>query len=500
MNWTTPTIDRLAAEGVKLENYFTYYTCVPARGALLTGRYPVRYGLWESYSAVELPLSEVTLGQEMQSAGYRTYMVGKWHLGFSTSDHTPPNRGFDSSYTYWNGFIGYWTKQYDDYNDLHDGLNSVTNKTELSSDYHSGYLMQSKAEDMIASHATNYSDTPMFLYYAMQLIHSVWSAPQVYLDRCGIPSTITDDSVRNETYNYCALNVMLDEAVANLTCALEQYNMSDNTILILVSDNGGVADIDGSSLPFKGNKGSFYRGGLSGTGFVHSKLLPLAARGQSYYGQMHVTDWLPTLMNIATNNEWKGSLNNSIIDGVNQWEAISTPNTLSPRYEILHYHDGSNISCIQINMTKLNLNNEMNSSSNPRYIFKNDLYPNNSYQMCENPSLINSESFFTFPTPDSIKSTMMELNDLVKSYLGNRTETILSTTITSTSTKHLNKSIIIVMIWLLVTLVIIISIRLANLMSKSEFDYIKSSLSTTEVERDCHDGEKNFFETSRLLR
>jgi hypothetical protein len=210
MAWTTPTIDRLASEGVKLENYFTAYSCIPARGALLTGRYPIRLGLWAAGEGAELPLTEVTLAQELKSAGYRTYMVGKWHLGFSTAQHTPANRGFDWSYTYWNGAIDYWTKQYGFYNDLHFGDELVTDPAELSSELHNGYLMETKAEAAIAEHATNYPDQPMFLYYAMQLIHGVWSAPETYKARCGQPA-ITDPNSQDVTYNYCALNVMLDE-------------------------------------------------------------------------------------------------------------------------------------------------------------------------------------------------------------------------------------------------------------------------------------------------
>ena len=289
MSWTTPTIDRLASEGIKLENYFTSYSCIPARGALLTGRYPIRLGLWETGEGAELPLSETTLAQELQSAGYRTYMVGKWHLGFSTSHHTPPYRGFDWSYSYWNGAVDYWTKQYGFYTDLHFNSDLVTDMTELSSDLHNGYLMELKAEEAIKEHVINYPNQPMFLYYAMQLIHGVWAAPDIYKERCGIPSTITDTYRQDVTYNYCALNVMLDEAIANLTCALETSELSDNTILIIVSDNGGEPTVKGNSYPFIGNKGSFFRGGLSGTGFIHSKLLPDNVKGKAYFGQMHVT-------------------------------------------------------------------------------------------------------------------------------------------------------------------------------------------------------------------
>ena len=363
MAWTTPTIDKLANEGVKLENYFTAYSCIPARGALLTGRYPIRLGLWAAGEGAELPLTEITLAQELKSAGYQTYMVGKWHLGFSTAQHTPSNRGFDWSYTYWNGAIDYWTKQYGFYNDLHFGDDLVTDAEELNSEVHNGYLMQTKAELAIAEHATTYPDKPMFLYYAMQLIHGVWSAPQSYKDRCGMPTTIADPTSQDVTYNYCALNVMLDEAVANLTCALEMHGMADNTVLVLVSDNGGEASVKGNSYPFLGNKGSYFRGGMSGTGFIHSKLLPESVRGQKYEGQMHVTDWLPTLMGLATGNEWSGSLFGAELDGVDQWNAISNagstvdngwlgtaPLVPSPRSEIVHYHDGKVVSSVQIDM------------------------------------------------------------------------------------------------------------------------------------------------------
>lgn len=392
MNWTTPNIDRLAAEGLQLENYFTSYLCTPSRGALLTGRYPIRLGLGESGENSELPLSEITLAQEMQSAGYRTYMVGKWHLGYSTAAHTPAQRGFDSSYTYYNGFVDYWTKEFGNYIDLHNGEDLVTDLDEISSDLHNGYLMETKAEAAIADHATNYSDQPMFLYYAMQLIHGVWSAPDVFLDRCGVPfldeGFSYDEYTANVTYQYCALNLMLDEAIGNFTCALESYGMADNTVMVIVSDNGGEESVPGNSYPFIGNKGSYFRGGLSGTGIVHSKLLPKGVRGKSYSGQMHVTDWLPTLMGLATNNEWTGSLFGAELDGIDQWEAMTTPKSVSPRSEILHYHNGSSVSSIQIDMVKLNLGDQLKMGFLSEYIFPEDLFPGYAASTCENPSLI----------------------------------------------------------------------------------------------------------------
>jgi arylsulfatase A-like enzyme len=290
MSWTTPTIDKLASEGVVLENYYSFFSCIPSRSALLTGRYSIRTGLYGAGEGAELPLSEVTLAQELKSAGYRTYMVGKWHLGMSSVQHTPLQRGFDYFYGYWNGYIDYWTKSIHGFFDLHDGDEVVTNEDEIDSSLHTAYLFEQKVEKVIQEHSENYSDQPMFLYYAMQLIHGPWSAPQAFLDRCGYPSDEeTDDYVQSVEYNYCGLNLLLDEVIANLTCALEKTNMADNTLLLIVSDNGGEATMPGNCYPWRGQKGSYYRGGLMTTAIVHSKLLPKESWGTSYNGLVHVT-------------------------------------------------------------------------------------------------------------------------------------------------------------------------------------------------------------------
>ena len=114
MTWTTPTIDKLASEGVILNNYFTHESCAPSRGALMTGRLAIRLGLQGAADdfGPELPLAEVTLAQELKSAGYKTYLIGKWHLGMSSASRTPTYRGFDYFYGYYNSYIDYWTKTF----------------------------------------------------------------------------------------------------------------------------------------------------------------------------------------------------------------------------------------------------------------------------------------------------------------------------------------------------------------------------------------------------
>ena len=103
----TPNIDRLAASGVRLNQFYVQPVCSPTRGALMTGRYPMRLGLqcgvvrpWARHG---LPLDETTLPQRLKAAGYATAIVGKWHLGHAVPEYLPTRRGFDRQYGHYPG-------------------------------------------------------------------------------------------------------------------------------------------------------------------------------------------------------------------------------------------------------------------------------------------------------------------------------------------------------------------------------------------------------------
>ncbi|MEL7334831.1 MAG: sulfatase-like hydrolase/transferase, partial [Planctomycetota bacterium] len=103
----TPNIDALAKRGVRLEQFYAQPVCSPTRAALMTGRYPFQYGMqvgvvrpWADYG---LPLNEQTLPKLLQTAGYRTAAIGKWHLGHAKPDYLPTARGFDHHYGCYNG-------------------------------------------------------------------------------------------------------------------------------------------------------------------------------------------------------------------------------------------------------------------------------------------------------------------------------------------------------------------------------------------------------------
>jgi arylsulfatase B/arylsulfatase I/J len=381
LDFTTPNIDKLAAEGIKFDNYFSSYLCVPARAALLTGRYPLRYGMYDEEDGGELPLDECTIAEELKSAGYRTYMVGKWHVGYSSVSRTPTYRGFDYFYGFYNGFIDYWSKEYSGYLDLSEGTTLVTDADETDKSLHSAYLFEEKAENAIKDHFYNYNDQPFFMYYAAQLVHADWAAPQHFIDRCAFDGSDVDGSD-----TYCAMNLMLDEVIANLTCTLDKYVYSDNTILIVISDNGCVKDISGCSYPYRGNKGSTFRGGISASGFIHSKLIPESARGKTYEGNFHVTDWLPTVMGLATNNEWTESYVGNTIDGTDMWSYIIDFDD-SPKSEIVHYLGPNFNYSIQYDNYKLDAGTRTNAYTYPDTVYTID-QTDESYLLCEVPSLV----------------------------------------------------------------------------------------------------------------
>ena len=110
----TPNIDKLAAQGVKVANFYVQRACSPTRAALLTGRYNIRYGFQSGVltdrNNYSLPLSETTLPQFVRkTVGADCHMVGKWHLGYHRWEHTPTFRGFDSYLGYYSGDEDYYT-------------------------------------------------------------------------------------------------------------------------------------------------------------------------------------------------------------------------------------------------------------------------------------------------------------------------------------------------------------------------------------------------------
>uniref|UniRef100_A0A2K6KUY9 Arylsulfatase family member I n=1 Tax=Rhinopithecus bieti TaxID=61621 RepID=A0A2K6KUY9_RHIBE len=295
----TPTLDRLAAKGVKLENYYIQPICTPSRSQLLTGRYQIHTGLQHSIIRPQqpncLPLDQVTLPQKLQKAGYSTHMVGKWHLGFYRKECLPTRRGFDTFLGSLTGNVDYYT--YDNCDgpgvcgfDLHEGENVAWG---LSGQY-STMLYAQRASHILASHSPQ---RPLFLYVAFQAVHTPLQSPREYLYRYRTMGNVA-------RRKYAAMVTCMDEAVRNITWALKRYGFYNNSVIIFSSDNGGQTFSGGSNWPLRGRKGTYWEGGVRGLGFVHSPLLKRKQRTRSNENKDTGTSTTDREARGASNDVW----------------------------------------------------------------------------------------------------------------------------------------------------------------------------------------------------
>lgn len=312
----TPHIDKLAANGARLEAFYVQPVCSPTRASLMTGRYPMRYGLqvgvvrpWAQYG---LPLDERTLPQALQQAGYRTAISGKWHLGHFQREYLPTQRGFHQQYGHYNGALDYFTHERDGGFDWH------RNGQVCRDEGYATTLLGNEAVRVIEQHEMS---QPMFMYVAFNAPHTPLQAPQEYLDRY---SSIEDKKRRT----YAAMVSCVDDQIGKIVAALEKRNMLDQTLIAFSSDNGGPVKSGATNGSLRAGKGTIYEGGVRVSAFAHW-------RGQIKPGTvvtepLHMVDWYPTLIKLAG-----GSLEQKLpIDGRDAWPTIAQGKP-TPHDEIL---------------------------------------------------------------------------------------------------------------------------------------------------------------------
>jgi arylsulfatase A-like enzyme len=157
----TPTIDKLAAGGARLEQFYAQSMCTPTRAALMTGRYPLRYGLQTlvipSAGTYGLATDEWLLPEALKEAGYETAIVGKWHLGHAKRDYWPRQRGFDYQYGPLLGEIDYFTHE------AHGRRDWFRNNKPVNETGYVTALLGADAVRLIRKHDPK---KPLFLYLA----------------------------------------------------------------------------------------------------------------------------------------------------------------------------------------------------------------------------------------------------------------------------------------------------------------------------------------------
>lgn len=322
----TPTLDRLAREGVVLNQSYMHPTCSPSRAAFLSGMYAHRLGLQHDTivggRAQFLPDNVTLLPQSLKKLGYATHAIGKWHLGFCNWRYTPTYRGFDSFYGYYNAKEDYFTHMahLDGY-DFRDN----TQVDWTARGHYSTWLLAERAIRIIRDHEPS---QPLFMYLAFQAVHGELQAPAHYVNHfCSHVQGNKDRKVK------CGMLAALDEAVANVTAALTRAGLMDNTLLLFTTDNGGTKDVPSSNWPLRGFKGANWEGGTRAVGFLHAPKL-LARSGYTSDNLIHVSDWFPTFLEAAEGEERQFS----DIDGVSQWQALQMGKE-GPRYEMLYEID-----------------------------------------------------------------------------------------------------------------------------------------------------------------
>ena len=356
----SPTLSKLAAEGTTLSGYYVNPICTPTRSSFMTGRYPIHLGLQhgviEDAVPEHVPINETMVPEYMRKQGYKTHIVGKWHLGFHQKRYTPEARGFDTHFGYYTGNEEYWNHTSPCWHcgdftalDLHratsDSFEPVTDK----SMQYSTNLFSEEIVGIVDSHAARNDPSPLFIYAPYEAVHGASScfvaggpancstpdgdelqAPQKYIDE----QTDINDPFRK---TFGGMLGALDEGVKNITEALKRAGALNNTIILVTTDNGAPSShFEGRAMnnyPLRGGKGTLWEGGMRGAAFIWGAGVPKGVNNTKLF---HAADWLPTFVALAGGEipaETKAKL-----DGFDIWDAITT-DAESPRTEILHNID-----------------------------------------------------------------------------------------------------------------------------------------------------------------
>ncbi len=320
--YETPNIQRLADTGMKFTNgYAANPVCSPTRFSIMTGKYPSRHDAtdWFCGKRVErfrhaayncyMPVEETTMAEALKAGGYATYFAGKWHLG-PEPKHWPKNQGFDvNKGGYQAGSPGWF-----------DGFFSPYNNPRLENGPEGEYLPYRLAEET-SEFIEQHQDEPFLAYLSFYEVHNPKQAPDHLIEkyrkkraRLGldekekfkpIEQVWPDAGSRRERVIqshpvYAAMVEATDRAIGRVLHKLNALGLRDNTIVIFMSDNGGLSTSEGhntSNRPLRGGKGWIYEGGIREPWIM--RWPGVTEPGSVNHTPVISTDFYPTVLDAA---------------------------------------------------------------------------------------------------------------------------------------------------------------------------------------------------------
>ena len=315
----TPSIDRIAEEGVRLTQFYVAPVCTATRGALLTGRYSWKNGTGVRFNArtsMGMRLDERTLAEALRDAGYATWLVGKWHLGQWQQEHLPLQRGFDHHYGFYGAEIDSFSHHRGRSRPL--ALDWHRNGRPVVEAGYSTFLLADEAVQLIDRHDPS---DPFFLYLPFNAVHNPNDAPQEYIDQY---SHLDNPKQRAQL-------AVMDLAIGQVMDALEAKGVLDDTLVMFLNDNGG-ASTAGWNAPYRGKKSEYHEGGIRVPAVL--RWPGQIAAGSESAALLHVVDLFPTFAGLAGADADAGLT----LDGLDAWAAIAD-GAASPRDEVVHSLD-----------------------------------------------------------------------------------------------------------------------------------------------------------------
>jgi len=321
--YETPNVDRIAEQGMRFtDGYAANPVCSPTRYSIMTGKYPSRVDATNFFSGKRpgrflpaplndrMPLTEVTLGNALKQAGYQTAFLGKWHLG-PTEEYWPGARGFDINVGGYSAGGPFQCRYFSPYYmpTIDDGPTGEHLPERLSND----------ACSIIDKFHKNKS--PFLVYFAFYSVHTPLSAPKDLVEKYEKKAAALADAgkaefapeeqawptdrprevrVRQCHPTYAAMVESMDRAVGRVLDRLEALGIDDNTVVLFMSDNGGLSTSEGSptsNLPLRGGKGWLYEGGIREPYMI--KWPGVTRPGSTCNEPVISTDFYPTILDIA---------------------------------------------------------------------------------------------------------------------------------------------------------------------------------------------------------